>query len=93
MENIENKFIRDHFMWDTMDDVEWDLVRNALSSAERVLMNADKFPMADFDYLEKQALECGMFLLCAPLAAEREADQRFLENATLEWLFLERLNQ
>lgn len=59
---IECKFIRDEFQWDRMGDVKWDLLRNNLDAAERVLHNPDKFPKADFAYLEKKADRIEAFL-------------------------------
>lgn len=67
MSRITNAFIRNHFHWDTMSDVRWDMVRDSALAARRVLYNADKFPKADFDYLEKQDMECTCFLLSGPV--------------------------
>lgn len=66
-ERITSGFVRSHFQWDFMNEVDWSLVRNNLASANRVLANPEKFPRADFDYLEEQTLELEMFLLNAPL--------------------------
>jgi hypothetical protein len=59
---IDNRFIRDHFQWDRMSDVKWDIVRNNLSAAERVLAAPEKFPYADLDAVEQRATELSLFL-------------------------------
>lgn len=67
MERIENSFIRNEFMWDYMNEVDWSLVRDNCLAARRVLNNPDKFPRANFEYLEKKELELTCFLLNAPI--------------------------
>lgn len=59
---ISSKFIRDEFMWDYMSDVDWKLVINNFEACERILGNRDKFPKADFKYVENKAFELQMFL-------------------------------
>jgi len=54
--------VRERFQWDRMSDVDWSLVRNNLASAQRVLANPDKFPRANFDYMERTATELSLFL-------------------------------
>jgi hypothetical protein len=61
-DRIKSAFVRNHFMWDYMSDVRWDIVKSAVSSAETVLINSDKFPFADFDYQERISEEVGDFL-------------------------------
>jgi len=59
---IDNAFIRDHYQWDRMSDIKWDILRNNLASAQRILANPDKFPNADFDDVEFRAGELSAFL-------------------------------
>lgn len=56
------KFIRDEYSIDTIDEVNWDLLRNNLEAANRVLDNPEKFPNADFNALEKKSEELFLFL-------------------------------
>ena len=64
MARIENQFIRNHFQ---ADSVEWATVRDAVLTARRVLGSPEKFPRADFEYLEKLDLEGTCCLLGAPV--------------------------
>lgn len=66
---IENTFIRNHFCADFVEDVGdgWRGIEQAVLNARRVLANPDKFPKADFDYLENLDLEGTSFLLGAPI--------------------------
>ena len=73
---IECKFIRDEYHWDRMGDVNWDMLRNNLDAVDRVLSNPDKFPKADFAYLEKKATEIEMFLLLNSSLSARSAAER-----------------
>jgi hypothetical protein len=68
MERLENAFIRNHFCADTVADAGgWQAIRDAVLNARRVCGNPDKFPNANFDYLEKLDLEGTCTLLGAPV--------------------------
>ena len=66
---IENAFIRNHFYTDYIENLPdgWQTVQNDVLRARRILANPDKFPNADFDYLEKLDLEGTIALLQAPV--------------------------
>jgi hypothetical protein len=61
-EPISSQFIREYYQWDRMSDVKWDILRNNLASAKRILANPEKFPNADFDGVEHRATELSLFL-------------------------------
>lgn len=59
---ISSKFIRDEFQWDRMEDVKLDILRSNLEACNRILANPEKFPKADFDYIEIKSFEITLFL-------------------------------
>lgn len=69
MTRIENSFIRNHFNADYVEDIGdgWAGIRDAVLNARRICSGPDKFPKANFDYLEKLDLEGTCFLLSAPV--------------------------
>jgi len=68
MTRIENGFIRNHFQADFVEDAGgWSSIRDAVLGARRVCGSPDKFPKANFDYLEKLDLEGTCCLLGAPV--------------------------
>jgi len=68
MERIANAFIRNHFCADTVADAGgWQAIQGAVLNARKILANADKFPKADFDYLERLDIEGTVCLLGAPV--------------------------
>jgi len=68
MERIENAFIRNHFQADYVNDAGgWSAIQSAVLNARRICGNPDKFPKANFDYLEKLDLEGTCVLLGAPV--------------------------
>lgn len=68
IEPIENAFIRSHFCADTVADAGgWPAIQGAVLNARKILANADKFPRANFDYLERLDLEGTCCLLAAPV--------------------------
>lgn len=68
MERIENGFIRNHFCADTVADAGgWPAIQGAVLNARKILASPDKFPKANFDYLEKLDLEGTCCLLGAPV--------------------------
>lgn len=67
MTKITNTFIGHHFGWDYESQVKWSMVQQSVLSARHVLANADKFPRADFDSLEKMDQEGSVFLLRGPV--------------------------
>lgn len=48
--------------WDYLSDVNWNMLRNNLKSADYILGNPSKFPRADFAKLEFQSNELHAFL-------------------------------
>jgi hypothetical protein len=67
-ERIENAFIRSHFCADTVADAGgWLAIQGAVLNARKILSNPDKFPKANFDYLETLDLEGTSCLLGAPV--------------------------
>lgn len=60
------KFIKDEYSIDTIDEVNWDLLRNNLEAANRVLDNPEKFPKADFNALDEKTEELFLFLATNP---------------------------
>lgn len=69
MTRIENAFIRSHFQADYVEDVGdgWSGIQAAVLNARRILASPDKFPRANFDYLQKLDLEGTCCLLGAPV--------------------------
>lgn len=69
MTRIEHAFIRNHFQADYIEHVDggWATVRDAVLNARRILSSPDKYPRADFDYLEKVDLDGTSCLLGAPV--------------------------
>ena len=69
MTRIENTFIRNHFYTDHIENLPggWQTIQNDVLRARRILASPDKFPFADFDYLEKLDLEGTCALLQAPV--------------------------
>lgn len=68
MERITNQFIRNHFSSDTVSDAGgWPAIQGAVLNARKILANPDKFPKANFDYLERLDLEGTCCLLAAPV--------------------------
>lgn len=63
---IANMFIRDEYQWDRMGDIDWNLLRNNLAAANRVLDNPEKFPHANFKYMELRADAIESFLRVHP---------------------------
>lgn len=59
---IASRFVRDYYQWDRMSEVKWDIVRNNLASAERILANPAKFPNADTESVAQTANELSIFL-------------------------------
>ena len=59
---ISSPYIRNEFQWDYMGDVKWDILRNNLQAAQKVLENPKRFPKADFDNLAIKEREIGIFL-------------------------------
>ena len=60
---IECTFIREEFMWDRMSDVDWSLLRNNLKAARRILRAPEKFPHANFPFLEQKVDALETFLV------------------------------
>jgi len=66
-ERITQTWIGREFGWDTLEDVNWGILRNNVLCARNILTNPEKFPKANFDYLETMDLEGTCFLLKAPI--------------------------
>jgi len=63
MSPINSNYIRNEYEWDYMADVKWDVIRNNLACARRVVSFPEMFPNADFEYLHNQIIEFELFLL------------------------------
>lgn len=66
-ESIENRFIANHFQCDCMNEIDFEMLKNNVLSARKILKNPERFPKANFDYLEKLELEGTCFLLKGPI--------------------------
>ncbi|HTV69292.1 MAG TPA: hypothetical protein VMF90_12215 [Rhizobiaceae bacterium] len=66
---IEHAFVRNHFCADYVEDIGggWATIRDAVLNARKICGNPEKFPRADFAYLEKLDLEGTSELLGAPI--------------------------
>lgn len=66
---IDNAFIRNHFCADNVEDIAdgWNAIRDTVLNARKICENPSKYPLANFDYLEKMDLEGTCFLLKAPI--------------------------
>lgn len=63
---ITNTFIGREYMWDSLADVDRDMLRHNLRCKQNILENPEKFPRANFDLLEKQVEEHELFLAMYP---------------------------
>lgn len=65
---ITNSFVRETFGWDTMNQVDWNMVEENQKAAQFVLARPSEFPKANFEYLETKAFELELFLLAKPMS-------------------------